>query len=88
MLDELEITSSFNVCKHVGTVMDVKEITTVLSNYQVSSQELSGIADKFAKSQYTDGIPIKKLLLATELAIEKSSTGQIKSHYFIKPSHD
>jgi hypothetical protein len=33
VLDELEITSSFNVCKHVGTVMDVKEITTVLSNY-------------------------------------------------------
>jgi len=37
VLDELEISSSFNVCKQVGTVMDVKEITSVLSNYQVSS---------------------------------------------------
>lgn len=37
VLDELEITASFNVCKRMTTVVDVKEITTVLSNYKVSS---------------------------------------------------
>jgi vesicle-fusing ATPase len=37
VLDELELTASFNVCKRVGTVTDVKEITSVLSNYKVSS---------------------------------------------------
>ena len=83
VLDELEITSSFNVCKQLGTVMDVKEITSVLSNYQVSSQEMQQIAEKFVKSKYTDGIPIKKLLLATELAIEKSTSGQIKCAHFM-----
>lgn len=40
VLEQLEIVSSFNVTKHVGTVMEVKEVTSILSNYSVSSEEL------------------------------------------------
>lgn len=40
VLEQLEIVSSFNVTKSVGTVMEVKEVTSILSNYSVSSEEL------------------------------------------------
>lgn len=40
VLEQLEIVSSFNVIKQVGTVKLVHEVTSVLSNYSVSSQEL------------------------------------------------
>jgi len=50
VLDELEITQSFNVCKRMGSVLDVKEITTVLSNYKVDGSELSKIAENYARS--------------------------------------
>jgi len=40
VLEQLEIVSNFNVIKQVGTVKLVHEVTSVLSNYSVSSQEL------------------------------------------------
>lgn len=84
VLEQLELVSCFNVCKQVGTVTQVNEVTSILSNFSVSSEEMALIADKFKKSQFEGGIPIKKLLLASELALEKSSTGSIKAKYFME----
>ena len=33
VLEQLELVSSFNVCKNVGNVSHVNEITSILSNY-------------------------------------------------------
>ena len=45
VLEELEIVSCFNVCKTVGCVEAATDLTSVLSNYPVSSSEMSGIVD-------------------------------------------
>lgn len=59
-------------------------MTSILNNFSVASEEMAQIADKFKKSSFEGGIPIKKLLLASELAIEKSSTGSIRAKYFME----
>lgn len=84
VLEQLEVVSCFNVIKHVGTVVNVNEVTSVLSNYEISGQEMSQISEKYKNSSYKDGIPIKNLLLAAELAHEKSTKGQIKARHFIE----
>lgn len=82
-MEQLEICSAFNVCKNIGNVMETTEVTSILSNYSVSSEEMTQIADRFQKAAYLDGVPIKKLLLASELALEKSSSGQIRARHFM-----
>jgi hypothetical protein len=62
----------------------VNEVTSILNNFSVASEEMALISDKFKKSSFEGGIPIKKLLLASELAIEKSSTGSIRAKYFME----
>lgn len=84
VLADLDICRCFNVTKTMCTVSEVKELTAVLSNYQCNAQEMSAIADQFAQRQMTEGLPIKKLLLATELAIEKSSTGNVRVNNFME----
>lgn len=49
----------------------------------MSSEEMSQIADRFNMAGYLEGVPIKKLLLAAELALEKSSSGQIRARHFM-----
>jgi len=62
----------------------VTEVTGVLSNYKISGEEMSQIADRFERSKYTDGVPIKNLILAAELAVEKSKSGQIRARHFME----
>lgn len=62
----------------------VNEVTSILSNFSVASEEMALIADRFKKSSFEGGIPIKKLLLASELALEKSTSGSIKAKYFME----
>lgn len=45
---------------------------------------MAAIADQFGKRKITEGVPIKKLLLATELAIEKSSSGNVRVTNFME----
>jgi hypothetical protein len=45
---------------------------------------MAAIADAFSKRKYPEGVPIKKLLLATELAIEKSSSGNVRVNNFME----
>jgi len=42
------------------------------------------VAQKYEMLQFSDGIPVKKLLLAIELAEEKSTSKQIKAKYFVE----
>ena len=84
VLADLDIIRCFNVTKTMCNVTEVQELTSVLSNYQCNSQEMSAIADQFGKRKIAEGVPIKKLLLATELAIEKSSTGNVRVNNFME----
>lgn len=41
VLEQLEVVSCFNVIKHVGKVINVNEVTSVLNNYNISGQEMN-----------------------------------------------
>jgi vesicle-fusing ATPase len=89
ILKEMELVDCFNICQHVPTVRLANEITTVLSQYKGSSEEIRKIAKELTSeedgsaSAVAGGIPIKNLLLSTELAIESSSNGQLQYQTFI-----
>eukprot|EP00352_Strombidinopsis_acuminata_P009253 CAMPEP_0176376636 /NCGR_PEP_ID=MMETSP0126-20121128/28342_1 /TAXON_ID=141414 ORGANISM="Strombidinopsis acuminatum, Strain SPMC142" /NCGR_SAMPLE_ID=MMETSP0126 /ASSEMBLY_ACC=CAM_ASM_000229 /LENGTH=180 /DNA_ID=CAMNT_0017738183 /DNA_START=1668 /DNA_END=2210 /DNA_ORIENTATION=- len=68
ILEDLEVVDCFNVCLKIPSVYSNSEATGVLSNYKGSSQEISRIGASFS-SKDLEGIPIKHLILAIELAL-------------------
>ena len=83
----MELVDCFNVCQHVPTVRKQSEITAVLSQYKGSSEEIRKISAELttgADGTETAGVPIKNLLLSTELAIENSKIGQLEYKEFME----
>ena len=77
ILQEMELVDCFNVSQHVPNVRLKQEITAVLSNFKGSSEEIRRISQELTMGGDDDnpvgsGIPIKNLLLSTELAIESN----------------
>lgn len=76
ILQEMELVDCFNVCQHVPNVRLKQEITAVLSNFKGSTEEVRRISQELTLAAEDEsigvGIPIKNLLLVTELAIESS----------------
>lgn len=68
ILEDLEVVDCFNVCLRIPSVYSNSEVTGVLNNYKGSSQEISRIGASFS-SKDLEGIPIKHLILAIELAL-------------------
>jgi len=84
----MELVDCFNVCQHVPAVRLANEITAVLSQYKGSSEEIRKISQELTSgtedgAMSGGGIPIKNLLLSTELAIESSTSGSLEFKTFI-----
>ena len=55
-----------------------------MSNFNCTAEEVSNIASDFDQSYARSGIPIKLLLLAVELAIERDTTGALTRDNFME----
>lgn len=71
ILSELEVVSCFNTILRVPNVYSSQELTTILSNFNCAATDVSAIANDFDQLYSTTGVPVKQLLLAVELAIER-----------------
>lgn len=83
ILRDLEMLSCFNTTLHAPNVHTSQELTTILSNFNCSAQDVSGIGSEFDAMYSRTGVPIKQLLLAVELAIEREGNGSLTHSNFI-----
>ena len=84
VLKDLEVVNCFNTTLHVPNVTSSSELTTIISCFNCSAQESQAIAMDFEAKYSTFGIPVKTLLLAVELAIERSGTGELTKAHFME----
>ena len=93
ILQEMELVDCFNVCQHVPTVRLRQEITAVLSQFKGSTEEIRKISQELTVSRGSDddeevssgfGIPIKNLLLSTELALESNPSHSLDFKTFME----
>ena len=82
----MELVDCFNVCQHVPSVRLTSEVTAVLSQFNGTSEEIRKIASELTTGDGfgTAGVPIKKLLLSTELAIESTTSGALEYNTFME----
>ena len=83
VLKDLEVVNCFNTTLHVPNVASSSELTTIINCFNCNAQESQAIAMEFDQKYSTFGIPIKTLLLAVELAIERSGTGELRKAQFM-----
>lgn len=84
ILSELEVLSCFNTVLHVPNVFTAQEVSAILSNFNCSASVVSNIAAEFESFYGRTGVPIKTLLLAVELAIERDGQGCLTQEHFIE----
>jgi hypothetical protein len=65
----------------VPSVQNADEIQAVLSNFKCAPEDAEKITQEF--TNYFDSIGIFNLILAIEIAISKSSNGQIEYQNFL-----
>ena len=83
ILSELEVISCFNTVLNVPNVHSGEELSTILSNFNCSAADLSSIANDFDSICQNRGVPVKQLLLAVELAIEREGNGALTRDNFV-----
>lgn len=83
ILGELEVLSCFNTTLRVPNIFTAQEMSTVLSNFNCSASMVSSIAGEFESFYGRQGVPIKTLLLAVELAIERDGQGALTQEHFL-----
>ena len=90
ILQDLEVVDSFNTCLSVPLVQREEEMASILSNFNCGgdAQAIRKIAKDFVGLYPTDeleqgGVPIKTILLAVELAIERAGNGQLTHAAFM-----
>lgn len=83
ILSELEVLTCFNTVLHVPNVHSSQELGTILSNFNCAAEEVSQIAADFDGLYARQGIPVKQLLLAVELAIERDAGGALTREHFM-----
>jgi len=83
-LEEMDVVDSFNVCLNVPQVSSEEEIGTVLDNYPCGGEEMKATMAKEAASAYMlDGVSIKNLILAIEIAMQKDPQQQVQEHHLL-----
>lgn len=87
ILQNLEVVDCFNVCLNLPPVHKGHEVSSVLSNFKGSSSEIKKIAEEFDRiislDSFSRGVPIKTMLLATALALEKNKQGDLMFDNFM-----
>ena len=83
ILQDLEMLSGFNTTLSLPNVHTGTELSTILSNFNCSAQEVSNIGGDFENRYSASGVPIKMLLLAVELAIERDESGALTHENFM-----
>jgi hypothetical protein len=82
------VVDSFNTCLSVPLVQREDEIGSILSNFNCSADSIRKIGKDFVSHYPTDeldqgGVPIKTIVLAVELAIERGGNGQLSHAAFM-----
>jgi len=73
ILDEMDIVSAFNVTMHMPALNQESEFSSVLSKYNASASVCQEIASQMAEDSFSNGgLPIKDMVLAAEMALQKS----------------
>lgn len=91
ILQDLEVVDSFNTTLSVPMVSMEDEIASILGNFNCGGDQrtIKKIAEDFASFYPTDelnqgGVPIKTIMLAIELAIERGGNGQVSRGIFME----
>lgn len=64
-------------------------MSRILSQYNCQASDVSKISEEMEKQQkFNEGIPIKTLMLAIDIAIQKSDTGKIEYKHFKQSMDD
>lgn len=87
ILQDLEMLSGFNTTLTLPNVHTGNELSTILSNFNCSAQEVSRIGADFESIYSANGVPIKQLLLAVELTIERDEGGALTHENFMDCLH-
>lgn len=86
-LGQLGVPQCFQTCRRVDNVKSANDIQTILSNFNCSTEEVEQISTDFetlyAAQSGVNGVPIKTLLLAVELAIERNGKGMLELESFV-----
>ena len=83
ILNDLEVISCFNTVLQAPNIHTSQELSTILTNFNCAAEEISSIANDFDTMYSQQGVPIKTLLLAVELAIEREGNGALTRQHFI-----
>lgn len=92
ILQDLEVVDSFNTCLTVPLVNLEEEVVSIMSNFKCEGGDrtVKKIAQDFISNFPKDdlhadgGVPIKTILLAVELAIERSGNGTVSHPVFME----
>jgi len=82
IMQEMDLVDCFNACLQVPTLKESSEIEVVLSQFSNDQQMVKKISD-FTASRTLEGLPIKNLMLALELSLQKSN-GTLEFSQFIE----
>ena len=83
ILGDLEVINCFNTTLRVPNVLGGAALAAILNNFNCTSHEIQAIAQEYDAKYAIGGVPVKKVLLAVELAIERSGTGELKRGHFM-----
>lgn len=83
ILEELSVLDCFNVSLDVPSIKTGKEMSKILDQFNCQASENTKISEEIDKQQkINEGIPIKTLMLAIDIAIQESESGKIEFHHF------
>ena len=82
IMQEMDLVDCFNACLQVPTLRHSSEIEVVLSQFSKDQTMVQKISE-FTASRTLDGLPIKNLMLALELSLQKSN-GTLEFSQFIE----
>ena len=83
-LFDLGLISCFDVKETIPLLREPNDFVNVLSNFSCDSQTAADIGQDLHQNYSLDGVSMKKLILASGLAAEKSGTGNIEKDHLVE----
>ena len=78
------IVDCFNICYNVPNIVSKEEVSVVLQNFSNDQTVIDQISQEVESVHSVSGLPIKNLMLAIDLAIEKNGNGLLEFNTFME----
>lgn len=83
VMQDMAVIDCFNVCLKVHNIFQKEEFEAVLKNFTQEETVIDQISTEVSIKYALDGLTIKNLMLAIDLSIQKSESGQIEHQTFM-----